>query len=264
MPSFDKGGGARTPFGKNEYRRSTKDLKYDSFTFAKSGIPTETIDGYEDQKVLQPGTIIAKITTGDDAGKVGVFDRGTPTNEGNEVIVITRTATGGTTDFSLDGAGPVTGAVVEATTAAQLKAILEGLPNVNVGDITVTGAAGGPFTVTFVAGPYAGVNAPDLDVDDTNATGGTVLGAITQGGQFASGATDGRGDPANIVGVNDTFLPWQLMERDVEIAVCYEGTLKQAWCFEYVAGVRTALTNATRDQVLAAINGKNIGDLKFR
>jgi hypothetical protein len=151
MPSFDKGGGARTPFGKNEYRRSTKDLKYDSFTFAKSGIPTETIDGYTDQKVLQPGTVIAKITSGADAGKVGVHD---------------------------------------------------------------------------------------------------------------STATDGRETPANIVGVNDTFLPWQLMERDVEIAVCYEVTLKQAWCFEYVAGVRTALTNATRDAVIAALG--SMGDLKFR
>ena len=151
MPSFDKGGGARTPFGKNEYRRSTKDLKYDSFTMAKSGIPAETIDGYTDQKVLQPGTVIAKITSGADIGKVGVFD---------------------------------------------------------------------------------------------------------------STATDGRQTAANIVGVNDTFLPWQLMERDVEISVCYEGTLKQAWCFEYVAGVRTALTNATRDAVIAALG--STGDLKFR
>lgn len=151
MPSFDKGGGNRTPFGKNEYRRSTQDLKYDSATMAKSGIPVETIDGYTDQKVLQPGTVIAKITSGADAGKFGVFD---------------------------------------------------------------------------------------------------------------SGATDGRQTAANIVGVNDTFLPWQLMERDVEISYCYEGTLVQAWCFEYVAGVRTALSNATRDALIAALAGK--GSLKFR
>lgn len=151
MPSFDKGGGTRTPFGKNEYRRSTQDLKYDSFTMAASGIPAETIDGYTDQKVLQPGTLIAKITSGPDAGKVGVFD---------------------------------------------------------------------------------------------------------------SGATDGREVAANLVGVDDTFLAWQLMDRDVEIAVCYEGTLKQAWCFEYVAGVRTALTNATRDALVAAMG--STGRLQFR
>jgi hypothetical protein len=143
MPDFVKGGALRAPFGVNEYLRSTQDVKKDSYTFAASGIPAETIDGYTDQKVLQPGTVIAKITSGADAGKVGVFD---------------------------------------------------------------------------------------------------------------SGATDGREDDANIVGLNDTFLPWQLMERDVEVAVTYEATVRQAWCFEYVAGVRTALTNTTRDLVLALPN----------
>lgn len=140
MPAFDKGGTPRAPFGVNEYLRSTEDVKKDSYTFAKSGIPVETIDGYADQKVLQPGTVVAKITSGPDIGKVGAFD----------------------------------------TTA-----------------------------------------------------------------------TDGRQTTANIVGINDTALPWQLMERDVEVAVTYEATVVQAWCFQYTAGVRAALTNATRDAILA-------------
>lgn len=140
MPHFDKGGTPRAPFGSNEYLRSTQDVKKESYTFAKAGIPTETIDGYT-QAVLQPGTVVAKITSGPDAGKIGVFD---------------------------------------------------------------------------------------------------------------SGATDGRQTAANIVGINDTFLPWQLLERDVEVAVTYEATVVQGWCFEYVAGVRAALTNATRDAIVAA------------
>lgn len=151
MASFTKGGDARTPFGKNEFLRSTQDVKTDSFSCAKSGVPAETIDGYTDQKVLQPGTVMAKITSGADAGKIGVFD---------------------------------------------------------------------------------------------------------------SGAADGRQTPANIVGLDQTFLPWQLMERDVEVAVVYEATVVQAWCFEYVAGVRTALTNATRDALIAALGSK--GRIQFR
>jgi hypothetical protein len=143
MPAFSTDRTLRTPFGKNQYLRSTRDLKFESYTFAKGAIPAETIDGNAGQKVLQPGTVIAKITSGADAGKVGVFD---------------------------------------------------------------------------------------------------------------SGATDGRQTAANIVGLNDTFLPWQLIERDVEIAVCYEAAAKQAWCFEYVAGVRAALTNTTRDAMVAAAN----------
>lgn len=139
MPHFDKGGTPRAPFGQNEYLRSTQDVKKDSATFAKSGIPTETIDGAP-QAVLQPGTILCKITSGPDIGKVGVFD----------------------------------------TTA-----------------------------------------------------------------------TDGRQTIANFAGIDDTFLPWQLLERDVEVATTYEATVVQAWCFQYTAGVRAALSNATRDAILA-------------
>jgi hypothetical protein len=128
MPSFDAGGTLRTPFGKNQYLDSTKDVKSESRTFAKSGIPAETIDG-ETQKVLQPGTILAVITSGADLGKVGVYD----------------------------------------TTA-----------------------------------------------------------------------TDGRQTAANIVGINDTFVPWQLLERDVEVSVTIGAFVKEAWCFHYLAGVRTA------------------------
>lgn len=146
MPHFDAGGTARTPFGKNQYLRSTKDVKLESYTFAKDAIPTETIDG-ETQKVLQPGTVLAKITSGADSGKIGVY----------------------------------------------------------VGD------------------------------DPTEAT-----------------VTDGRANSANIVGVNDTFLPWQLLERDVEVAAAYEAAVKEAWCFEYTAaGARVAMTTTTRDAIIA-------------
>lgn len=141
MPNFSKNATARTPFGRNEYRRSTKGLKYDSYTCAAAGVPSETIDG-DTQKVLQPGTVMAKITSGADAGKVGVFQ---------------------------------------------------------------------------------------------------------------AGVTDGRQTTANIVGVNDTFLPWQLLDAgDREIAVCYDGELVQAWCFEYNAGgARIPLSNTTRDAIIA-------------
>lgn len=135
MASFTKGGAARTPFGKNVYARSTQDLKFESYSLAGSTIPAQTIDGNAGQKILQPGTVMAKITSGGDAGKVGPFQ---------------------------------------------------------------------------------------------------------------TGATDGRQTLANIVGINDTFLPWQTIERDVEIGVCYEGTVVQGWCIELDAGALSIpLTNAT-------------------
>lgn len=154
MPSFDPGGGIRTPFGKNQYLRSTQDVKTESAMCAAASVPVVVIDGF-DQKVLQPGTVIAKITGGADAGKFGPFD---------------------------------------AT------------------------------------------------------------------------ATDGRQTTGNIVGVSDTFLPWQLMERDVEIATVYDASVVQAWCIEYAdegvvgGGVATGvavavpLTNATRDAMVGLPN----------
>ncbi len=136
MSHFTKGPGAlRTPFGKNVYLRSTQDVKTESYTFWKDGIPTETIDGAT-EKVLQPGTVLAKCTSGTGIGKVGVFD----------------------------------------TTA-----------------------------------------------------------------------TDGRQTAANIVGLCDTFVPWQLLERDVEVAAVYQATAVLAWCFQYTAGVRAALTTTVAD-----------------
>ena len=149
MPSFTKGGGQRTPFGSNEYLRSTQDVKKESYTVAAATVPNETIDGVT-QKVLKPGEVMAKITSGGDAGKVG---------------------------------------------------------------------------------------------------------------PFMAGATDGRQTAANIVGLNDTWLPWQLMEHDNEIAVTYECTAMQGWCFERdAAGARIPLTNTTAD----AMRGTKGLDIMFK
>lgn len=137
MSTFIKGGSTTTPFGRNEFLRSTQDVKTESYTVAKSTVTAETIDGVAGQKILQPGTVLAKITSGADAGKVGPFQ---------------------------------------------------------------------------------------ADV------------------------TDGRQTLTNIVGLNLTFLPWQLMERDVEVSAVVQATAVQAWCFELnAAGARVTLTNTTAD-----------------
>lgn len=151
MASFTKGGGPGTdPFGSNEYLRSTQDVKKESYTVAASTVPLETVNGVANQKVLKPGELMAKITSGGETGKVG---------------------------------------------------------------------------------------------------------------PFMAGVTDGRQTLANVVGINDTFLPWQLLERDVEIAVTYEATAVQAWCFERdAAGLRIVLTNTQAAGLLAQ---KGI-DIRFK
>jgi len=142
MTTFVAGGSVNTPFGVNEFLRSTKDIKREHYMFAASTLPARTIDGVSGQKVLQRGVVLAKIMTGPEAGKVG---------------------------------------------------------------------------------PYS---------TDT------------------TGVTDGRSDPENIVGINETFLPWQLMERDVEVAAVYEASCVQAWVLEYTAAggaTPQPLSNETAD-----------------
>jgi hypothetical protein len=137
MASFEKGPAFRTPFGRNVFLRSTRDVKTRSWTVAKSTVPAVTIDGYAGQKILQSGVVLAEITSGDDVGKCGPFN---------------------------------------------------------------------------------------------------------------ADATDGRESTANIIGINNTFLPWQLIERDVEIGLVYECTAVQAWCFETeTGGGIVPLTDTTAD-----------------
>lgn len=152
MSTFVKGGGVGTPFGRNEFLRSTQDVKVESYTVAAASVPARTIDGVAGQKQLQPGTVIAKITSGGDSGKVG------------------------------------------------------------------------PYSTDTV------------------------------------GVTDGRSTATNIVGLNMTFLPWQLTERDVEIGVVYQCTAVQAWCLEYTAAggaVPQPLSNATAD-AMRSVKGMHI------
>lgn len=150
MPGFTKGGSTSTPFGRNEFLRSTKILQTESYTVAAASVPSRTIDGVSGQKILQPGTVMAKITSGGDAGKIG---------------------------------------------------------------------------------------------------------------PFSAAATDGRQTAANIVGLNLTFLPWQLVERDVEVSVVYECVAVQAWCKELDASnAEIALTNTTAD----AMRGTKGLDILFK
>ena len=95
---------------------------------------------------------------------------------------------------------------------------------------------------------------------------GEVIAKITSGpnsgkyGVRQLGATDGREDLANVVGICKDFFTTELLHRDVEAAVVYYGSLVQAWCSERdAAGARVALPNATAD----ALRGKKNLQLLF-
>lgn len=249
MASFLKGGARRGPFGKNTFLRSTQDVKTQSFTLAKGTVPYETIDGYQ-QKVLQAGEVMAKITSGTNAGKVGPFQAaGTDAQ-----LTVTKAGTWTSGTYTLSYGGQTTAPIQYNDTAATVQAALRALSGLGV-DVAVSG---GPLNTTPLVVAFSGqqggqvIPLTALTVDTTNIVGGGTA-AVTVSTAGVSGATDGRQTLANIVGLNNTFLPYQALDRDVEIAVIYEATAVQAWCFERdLNGVRTALGNTTAAQLVAS------------
>lgn len=217
MADFSKNNTTRTPFGRNEFRRSTRLELAESYTVSAAAQPNLYIDGNlktVNNKVLT--TNVATLTTSVPHGYL----------VGDTV----RVAIG---DAVFDGIRTIT--AVTSTTFSFERV------NANVATVAASGTSS-------VGGDRNKVLQP-----------GTVMAKITSGveigkvGAFQTGVADGRQTTSNIVGFNKTFLPWQLLERDVEIGVVYQqGALVQAWCIEYdVAGAPIPLSNTTRDAILA-------------
>jgi hypothetical protein len=247
MSTFVKGGSTTTPFGRNEFLRSTQDVKVESYTLAASTVPSRTIDGVAGQKILQPGTVMAKITSGPDAGKVGPYQvAGT-----KEVQTLTKagTVSGGT--FKLSYAGQTTGNINWNANAATVQAALVALSTIGEAGVTVTGgdfSGATPFTLTF----NLNGDLPLVTADTALLTGAGAGITVAQTTAGVAGANDGRQTLANVVGLDQTFLPWQTIERDVEIGVVYQCTAVQAWCIELdAAGAEIALTNTTAAGMVA-------------
>jgi|SRR6478735_2361465 len=258
MVGFNPGGSTATPFGRNEFLRSTKAVLTESYTCAASSVPAQTIDGAPGQKILQPGTVMAKITSGANAGKIGPYQAaGT-----NEVQTVTPSGTisGGT--YTLTLGTQVTANIAWNATAAQIQAALENLTSVGTGNVTVTGGplSSGALVVTFI-GVAGGIDQPMLTVQTGALTGAAPGASVAQTTQGAAGATDGRQTATNIVGLLVTFLPWQLIEGDAEVSVTYDCTAVQGWCLESnAAGTPVVLSNTTAD----AMRGTKGLDIKFK
>jgi hypothetical protein len=89
----------------------------------------------------------------------------------NEIqdVTISGAPTGGS--FTLTFDGQTTGAIAYNATAADVQSALEALSNIGVGDVAVTGNAGGPYTVTF-QGVLGATDVPQLTAT-SSLTGGT-------------------------------------------------------------------------------------------
>lgn len=86
-----------------------------------------------------------------------------------QTVTVNGTPTGGT--FTLTYRGQTTSALAHNVAAGAVQTALEGLSTIGAGNVTVTGSAGGPYTVTF-AGALQNTNPPTL-VAVSSLTGGT-------------------------------------------------------------------------------------------
>jgi PKD repeat protein/type 1 glutamine amidotransferase len=130
------------------------------------------------------------LVTGDDTPSGGGNSGGfSPHNDmkTDETQTVAVTATSGT--FTLGFDGQTTAAIAYNATPAAIRSALEALPNINPGDVIVTGAAGNA-TVQF-DGAYAQKNVPEL-----TSTGATIA-TTQQGNWFQAPFVDARRTSGN-------------------------------------------------------------------
>lgn len=118
-------------------------------------------------------TSAQKLTASGFAGKLD-YDAAIGVNQVN-VVTITGGPTGGT--FTITVNGQTTAGIAYNAVASAVQSALEALSNVAPGDVTVTGSAGGPYTLTF-AGALAN-QAITVSASGASLTGGTPAAAAT-------------------------------------------------------------------------------------
>ena len=132
-----------------------------------------------------------------DSAPGGVFEGGTVykyrllMNLGTTQL-LTIDATGGT--FTVTYKGQTTSAIAENAAAATLQTALEGLSTIGTGNVTVTGSAGGPYTI--VLGNAVAAPVGTFTTNAASLTGGAGTAVITIPADTAQGPTQAEVDTA--------------------------------------------------------------------
>lgn len=154
--------------------------------------------------VLDAGLVLTRV-----GNKVRPY-----TGEGNTDEVQTATVNGSPTGgtFTLEYDGEQTAAIAYNAAASAVQTALEGLPNVDPGDVAVTGSAGGPYTITF-GGGLGGQSVSLIETNDAGLTGGTnpsvTVAQTTQGGttEEICGIFDGHREFFDNTNLSDKEIP---------------------------------------------------------
>ncbi|MFG2540668.1 hypothetical protein ACGFU4_36060 [Streptomyces sp. NPDC048511] len=135
---------------------------------------------YQPERKLRSGIPLGKNST------TGLYEPYAAVTNEVQTLTVTGGPTGGT--FTITFSGQTTAALAYNATAAQVQTALEALSNIAPGDVTVTGAAGGPWTLTW-GGAQLGENVAQPTTTESF-TGGTTpditVATTTAGGSAAS------------------------------------------------------------------------------
>ena len=136
-----------------------------------------------------------------------------------QTVTITGAPTGGT--FTLTFGGDTTAPIAFNATAAAVQAALVALASIGAGNVVVTGAAGGVWTVTF-QGELSGEDVVALTESGTGLTGGTspAVGVATT----TPGGTDTTTDGTQTL-VGFLFTTLEIVNRDGSIPTEVSGAL---------------------------------------
>jgi hypothetical protein len=154
---------------------------------------------YQPERTLKSGIPLGKLTAS------GLYAPYNAVSNEIQTLTVTGGPTGGT--FTITFAGQTTAAIPYNATAAQVQTALEGLSNINPGDVTVTGNVGGPWTLTW-GGQYLGENVAQPTTTEAF-TGGTTpditIATTTAGGTPAT--ADGSDVFAGFLFTEVSFYP---------------------------------------------------------
>ncbi|MFJ9420693.1 hypothetical protein [Streptomyces sp. NPDC101249] len=165
------------------------------------GVHWERGTALQPRNIIKSGIPLGKVTA------TGLFAPYSGPRSETQTVTVTGTPTGGT--YTLTFSGQTTAAIPYNATAAQVKAALEALSNINPGDVVVTGGPHpGTAVVVVFAGQYLGDDVPQMTASGS-LTGGTspaVAVATTAGGGVAS-ASDGTQILAGFLATETLFAP---------------------------------------------------------
>ena len=99
----------------------------------------------------------------------------------NEVQILTNANPGNPGQFQVAFRGSNLTPLLDRThtTAAQLQAALTALPSIGAGNVTVTGNAGGPYTITFQS-TLGNTELPNLDVTNAGTADFSVAESVAR------------------------------------------------------------------------------------